>query len=86
MKPEQANIEIDKILDSCEPMFEDPSRFQEPLKPGTYAVSVKETVGSQCGRDLILVRDVPRRLAMWIYLNVLRDNPTCENPKFHYAP
>jgi len=83
LSPEEALTEIDAILDRCSPPCCDYTSFKVPLRAGCCAVSVEETVGTYKGRTLILVRDVPRRLAMWIYLNIRKDSPTCKDPQFY---
>jgi hypothetical protein len=80
---DEAQAAIDGILQRCCPEVSDHSNFIVPLKRGCCAVSVKEKVGALKGRNLILIRDVPRRDAMWVYLNIKKDSPTCEEPKFY---
>ena len=83
LSPEEAWSKIDDILDCCSPPCSDYGFFKIPLKDGCCAVSVTETVGDFKGNTLILVRDVPRRLAMWYYLNIRENSATCNNPKFY---
>lgn len=82
MTPAQAISEIDAILDACEPEIHSSEHFEVPLKKGTYAVSIKHPTGPWKGEELILIRDVGRRQALWAYLNILKRPSNCK-PKFH---
>ncbi len=80
MTPHQAQQEIDKILEACEPEMHSDCAFEKPLQPGTFAVSVDSK-----SKQLILIRDVSRSAAMWVFLNIRNSVPTCNSPKFHAA-
>lgn len=87
MTPGQALSEIDAILDACEPVAHNFEDFGDPpLKKGTYAVTVEDTLGGvlEEGHELVVVQDVSKRRALWVYLTLFR-NPHICGLKFHKA-